>query len=453
MTETPGAPAPPSLLRVLGPIFGLAVVVGGMIGSGIMRAPGLVAEGLPSTPAILIAWVLGGVASMLTAMPLVEAGASVPLAGGPFPIAERAFGRGVGFFAGWIGWLSYAAGVAFVAAVFGEYVHRLGMLPGLSSNLLACVLIVALAGVNWTGTRVSGHSQSIGSALKAAVFLILVGVLFLTPRAPSPAIPAHAVAAVAGLGGAAMAIRLIYQTYAGWDAAIYFSEEVHRPGEQIARSTFLGIGLVTVIYVLVNAAVLHVLSPAQIAHSALAVGEAAKVGLGPYADTVITGMGLLSLAAIVNLMTMVPPRITFRMARHGSLPTAFGRVAVNGTPRIGLIAATALSVVLAATGGYERIVRIYSPWTMGVILIVCLSAIRLRYAEPDLPRPWRMPLFPWLAIFACLVQVALLVLVMVDDPKSAALSVIVAVAPLPLFYGLQRRWRAGAARAFGPAML
>ena len=74
--------SPPQLLRVLGLVFGLAVVVGGVIGSGIMRAPGEVSKAITEPWAILVAWGLGGAAAMLAAMPLVEAGASVPLAGG-----------------------------------------------------------------------------------------------------------------------------------------------------------------------------------------------------------------------------------------------------------------------------------------------------------------------------------------------------------------------------------
>ena len=88
-----------------------------------------------------------------------------------------------------------------------------------------------------------------------------------------------------------MAIRAIYATYSGWDGAIYFSEEVERPDRNVARATFTGVALVTGLYVLVNAAVLHVLSPAAIAGSKLAVGDAAKVTLGAVGDTVITTIG------------------------------------------------------------------------------------------------------------------------------------------------------------------
>jgi APA family basic amino acid/polyamine antiporter len=443
--------APQSLLRVLGLVFGLAVVIGGVIGSGIMRAPGLVAQGFTTPTMILAAWLVGGLVAMLAAMPVVEAGSSIPLAGGPYPIAERAFGRTMGFFTGWIGWVQYAASSAFIASVFGEYVHRLGFLPGVSTHILACALIFGAAAINWTGTHVSGASQSIASAIKGGAFIILIVILFASPRAPAPPVPIHAAGAVAGVGAAIMAVRLIYQTYAGWDAPIYFSEEVHRPDRNVARSMFVGIALVTVVYVLVNAAVLNVLTPSQVAGSTLAVGDAAQVSLGKAADTVITAMGLFSLAAIVNLQTMTAIRITFRMARNGALPSWLGRVAKGGTPRNSLIVLLAVSIVFAATGGYESLVRIYAPWSIGVIGIVCVAAIRLRITEPDLERPWKMPLFPWPAVAAALVQGALVAVVMIDDPQSGALSTVVAVAPLPLYLWLSRRWRADAAREFGTA--
>src|SRR5580698_10627750 len=100
MTDHRTAHQPPSLLRILGLAFGLSVVVGGMVGSGIMRAPGVVAQGITSPTLILLAWVAGGCVAMLAAMPLVEAGASVPMAGGTYPIAKRAFGPLVGLLTG-----------------------------------------------------------------------------------------------------------------------------------------------------------------------------------------------------------------------------------------------------------------------------------------------------------------------------------------------------------------
>lgn len=434
------APGTRPLSRVLGLVFGLAVVVGGVIGSGIMRAPGVVALGLHSPWMILLAWIVGGGAAMLASMPLVEAGASVPMAGGTYPIARRAFGPAVGLATGWLSWLQYVASNAFISVVFGEYVHRLGLAGGVSTGVLACLLIVAVAALNLLGTRVSGASQGVASAAKGGVFLVLVVILFLSPRGADVAAKtplSHA----AGVAAIVMAIRVIYQTYAGWDGAIYFSEEVNKPERNVARATFWGIGLVTILYVLVNAAVLHVLPVSAIAGSDLAVGDAAKVTLGAFGDKAVTLVGLLSLAAIVNLQVMASPRIIWRMAKDGLLPSVIGRVAPNGAPWVSVILVVLASFVLAATGSYETIVTIYAPWSIGAILMVCLSAIKLRISEPELPRPWKMPLFPWIAIGASLVQASLIAVVVWDDPRAGLASALVAAAPIPIYFMLKARRR------------
>jgi APA family basic amino acid/polyamine antiporter len=433
------------LSRVLGIVFGLAVVVGGVIGSGIMRAPGVVALGLHSEPLTLLFWLAGGAFAMLTAMPLVEAGASVPKAGGSYPIATRAFGPAAGFMTGWLTWLQYAASNAFISVVFAEYVQRLGFATAAPKSVLAVGLILAMAAVNWTGTRISGASQSVASAVKGGAFLLVAVVLFLSPRAPAGFHPTGAIhpalAGAAAVSAVIMAIRVIYQTYAGWDGAIYFSEEVHRPERNVARATFMGIGLVTVVYLLVNAAMFHVLTPDQIAGSELAVGDAIKVTLGAAGNTVITAIGALSLAAIVNLQIMAASRITYRMAVDGVLPRFLAVVAPGGAPRRSVAVLAIASALFAASGSYEAIVRIYAPWSIGSVMMVCLSGIVLRYREPGLNRPFLTPLFPWLSIFAVLVQVSLIAVVVIDDPSSGVWSAIVVALPLPLFLYFARRRR------------
>ena len=433
---------------MLGIVFSLAVVIGGVIGSGILRAPGVVAKATHSDLAILALWVGGGALAALSAMPLVEAGASVPKAGGSYPIAARAFGSGTGLITGWLTWLQYVGSNAFIAVVFAEYVHRLGLAEGVSKSVVACGVLLAFGALNLVGTRLSGASQSLASAIKGAAFVVLVIVLFAFPshgHAPPPS--SAPLAPAAGVAALIMAVRVIYQTYGGWDAVIYFSEEVERPEASIARATFTGIGLVTVIYFLVNAAILHVLPPASIAGSELAAGDAVHAVLGPAADTAITALGLFSTAAIINLQFMAATRITWRMARDRLLPPLLGAVSRSGAPFASVILMLAGSLILAATGSYESIVRIYAPWSIGSVFMICLSSIALRIKEPDLSRPYRMPLFAWIAIGATLIQGALIIVVVADDLKAGALSVLVAFAPLPIYLALKSR----AARTHSPA--
>jgi amino acid transporter len=138
---------------------------------------------------------------------------------------------------------------------------------------------------------------------------------------------------------------------------------------------------------------------------------------------------------------MAASRITYRMAVDGVLPRFLAVVAPGGAPRRSVAVLAIASALFAASGSYEAIVRIYAPWSIGSVMMVCLSGIVLRYREPGLNRPFLTPLFPWLSIFAVLVQVSLIAVVVIDDPSSGVWSAIVVALPLPLFLYFARRRR------------
>ena len=195
----------------------------------------------------------------------------MPTAGGPYVFARRAFGSFAGKLIGWTDWLSGTIVIAFVSVVFAEYLQRLGILPHAPRGILSLGLIVGCTVLNCSGTRVSGASQTILSALEGAGLVALILLLFIGSSAPEAA-PVPLSNSATGWGLAA-AMRAIYNTYAGWITGVYFSEELVSPERTISRSTFGGIFLVTTLYVLTNAAILHVLSPAQIAGSKLAASD------------------------------------------------------------------------------------------------------------------------------------------------------------------------------------
>jgi amino acid transporter len=138
---------------------------------------------------------------------------------------------------------------------------------------------------------------------------------------------------------------------------------------------------------------------------------------------------------------MAASRITFRMAADGVLPRVLAVVAPGGTPRRSVAVVAIASVLFAASGSYETIVRIYAPWSIGSVLMICLSGVWLRYREPGLDRPFRTPWFPWLSIFAALIQASLIAVVVIDDPASGFWSAVVVAVPLPVYLFFARRRR------------
>ncbi|MFI4966268.1 MAG: APC family permease [Caulobacterales bacterium] len=424
------------LLRVLGVGFGIAVVVGGVVGQGIMRTPGIVAGALPSPVWILAAWLAGGVISFIDAFASVELGSSVPRAGGPYAFVGRAFGPLAGTMTGWCDWLNVTVGVGFIAVVFGEYAHRLGILPGAPTGAVAALLIAATWFVNFLGTRTSGVAQNAGSALKAIALLAIVALCFAAPHAAASAAPR--LPPVLTVTALAISMRAIYNTYSGWNTCVYFCEEVHAPGRNVARSTFIGLAVVTGLYLLVNAGLLHVLSVGQIAASTLPAADAVASILGARSGLIITAFAIISVAAICNLSVMYSTRIAYAMARNGVLPRPLAAVARSGTPRVALLATVVLSMAFAATGVYETLIAIGAVLQILINMSVDLAALRLRRTEPALDRPYKMPLFPLPPLIGLAVNGALLVAILGEDMRHSLIAVL-ALVGIGSAYALGRR--------------
>jgi APA family basic amino acid/polyamine antiporter len=408
------------LLRVLGMLFGIAVVVGSTIGQGILRTPGQVAEGAQTPWLILGLWALGGVISAIDAMSTAELAASIRQTGGPYIFFRRTFGALPGLAAGIADWLANIGSMAFVSVVFGEYLHRLGLMTFAPIGVLAMGLVLLIGLMQLMGTRVAGTSQEVGSAIKAALFTGLVVVLMLAPRGePVSTMTTSQMTVGLTLSGVIIALRAIFGTYAGWNGASYFLEEVRDPGRSIVRATFIGIVVVAVIYVLVNLALLNVLTPAEMAGSKLVAAEAAARVFGPAADPVVTAISLISLVTIVNTSIMIYPRVVYAVARDYGL-TPLTRVAANGTPRAALAVTVIAAGSLSLIGVYDVLIAFSTSLLAAIGAAVNLAAIVLRYREPELERPWKMPLFPIPAVIALAINGALLVVFVMEDPATTA---------------------------------
>jgi len=422
-----------SLLRVLGIGFGIAVVVGGVVGQGILRTPGLVASGLQSQPLILLAWAAAGVICLIDSMSIAELGASIPVSGGPYAFCRRAFGPFVGFLTGWTDWIAQTATVGFIAIVFAECIHRLGYLQQVSLSVIAIAMLVAIATLHLFGTRTSGWSQNVGSAIKAAILSVIVIALFRAPGEEAPELEQpHSILA------AIVALRAIYATYGGWNSAAYFCEEVKNPGRLLPRAIFTGLTVVTVLYVLVNAALLHVLSPAALAHSTLPVADAASLVFGPNGAWLVVATAAIIVLTVGNTQLMYAPRILHSMARDRCMPASMATVLSTGVPVASLLATAILAIMLAATGVYERLVAIYAPLSVATNALVNLAALRMRAKYPDLERPYRMPLFPVPSLLALSINVALAAGFIGQDFANAKLSLLLLLPAIPMYLWSRR---------------
>ncbi|KLE33815.1 APC family permease [Aurantiacibacter luteus] len=402
------------LLRVLGVVFGLAAVVGSVIGQGILRSPGVVAEATGSETLIVALWIAGALLNCLLALGFAELGAAIPQAGGPFAFARRAFGPKTALLVACIMFVALYSSLAYLAFVVGEFLVRLGVGGGaIEPQWFGIAALALFALVNALGTRISGASQVLLSTVKGLVLIGLVIVLFASPGAT---VEAGGEVLRGGWLPIGTALLVILTTYDGWWNVVMYGEEVKDPGRTIPRALFGGILGVAVIYVLVNLAMLHVLTPEQMAGSTLVAADAAGAMFGEQADFALTCFGVLSVGAITNLMVMNYTRFTYAFARAGLLPAALATVSRNGTPIRAMLLPVIAASVFILTGSYSELVSLAQTVWLVVFILVNAAVIALRRREPDLPRPFRVPLYPVSIWAAQLVLVALLVIFIAQDP-------------------------------------
>ena len=439
------------LLNILGVAFGLAGAVGGTIGGGILRTPGLVAAELGSGSAVLLAWFLGGLYGLLGAICVAELGASLPSSGGWTVYARRAFGDGAGFVVGWTDWLGHCAGVAWVALTAGDY--ALALFPSLpiGSKAIALLVLVLFTAIQLQGVRAGSGSQLLLSLAKTVAFLLLVAACFLLADPVSatalPALPE--MVATAGVPGwlalaAAwvLALQAIIGTYDGWHSPIYFSEEFSEPARDLPRSLIGGVLAVIAIYLLINAALLRVLPLPELAASTLPLADAAERLFGSIGGQLITGLALLSVLGLINTSILSAPRVLYALAREGLFLPAATQVSAGGTPVVALLLTSGAMALLVSFGDFPILLAIASFLYVALYASGIASLFVLRWREPELERPFRAWGHPLSGLIVLAGSAAFLVGALLEDRSHSleALALVAAAAPL---YWLTRRWTPG----------
>jgi APA family basic amino acid/polyamine antiporter len=423
-SEAPGAATSGRLLNVLGLAFGLAGSVGGTIGAGILRTPGLVAAQLPSEPWILLIWLLGGLYALLGACCIAELAAALPRAGGWYVYADAAFGRRAGLVVGWCDWVAHCIGLAWVATTLGDYLaSHLNDPAGLSGRWIALAVLGLFSGIQLLGVRAGGASQELLSLAKAGAFMALVLACFMLPQPAAVALqPPAFTAGMPGVVPLVLALQAVITTYDGWASPVYFAEEFSDPSRDLPRSLMGGVVAVLVLYLLINLALLHVLPISTLATSPLPAATAAGVLVGPWGGLAITAIALVALLGLINTVVMAAPRIVYALGRDGLLPRFTAGVNNGGTPVPALLLTVGAAGLLVLAGSFERLLAI------GAVLYVLLplsglaALAALRMQQPELARPFHCWLYPLTPLVVGGISIAFLVATSIGDPLSSLIA-------------------------------
>ena len=424
----------------------VSIIVGIIIGVGIFDTPHGIFERV-SHPAIAVGlWVLGGMLSLIGALCFAELASTYPRSGGEYVYLTRAFGPLTGFLFAWSQLsVTRSGSIAAMAYLFGKYAAALIGFDADSGMLyvLAAASVLLLTFVNVLGVRVGAGTQNVLTTAKVLGLTAIILVGFTWGRGDL-AVPENPRAA--GAGWFVVAMIFVLWTYSGWHEAAYIVSEAHNRTRNIPLALLIGTALVTVIYVAVNLAFVFALGfdGAQEKFATQRILDLVWPGYGARAMNVLI---VVSSLGAINGMIFTTARIysefgrdhrVFRLLSHWSkrMKTPVRALAIQCVISTGMI----VGVWLAGMGsdGFDSMVRLTVAVFWSFFCLTGVALIRLRTLDPDLHRPFRVPIYPLLPIIFsgwCFYIVAGAV---ADDVKNGRVESLVGVAilcvGLPLYF-------------------
>jgi len=387
--------------RILSTTDVICLILGLVIGAGIFKAPSIVASHSGSVGDFLSVWVLGGLISIGGALCYAELAASHPHAGGEYHWLARAFGKHMAFFYAWARSTVIITGsIAILAITLGDYLSTILHLGTYSSYLWAMICIVATSALNLMGIRESTRTQNALTVLEILGILAIVYAGFSVNGISSMQ---DLMARQSSSTEYGLAMVFVLLTFGGWSEVSYLSSEIQDARRGISRALIWGLATVTLLFLLVNLAYLSALGLEGMAASSAVASDVFTLAFGKESAMVFSVIVILSCLNSLNATLIFGSRSSFALGQDFRTFAWLGRWHGSGNPRNSLIlqmliALAVVGLAILTRQGFETVVEFTAPVFWSFVLMVGLSLFILRYRQPDLPRPYRVPLYPWLPL-------------------------------------------------------
>jgi len=423
--------------RVLSTLDGVILVVGLVLGAGIFRAPQMVAAGTSSDASFLLLWVIGGLVSLAGALCYAELAAAYPNAGGEYHFLTRAFGHTAGFLCAWSRMAVIQTGsIAFLGFLVGDYTAALldaeqaSWIPA----AVAAAVVVVLTLVNILGLRQGTGTQYALTTVEVLGLCAIIVAGFLGPAAP----PAGPAAAGGGGPGIGLATVFVLLTFGGWSEAAYLSAELRDRRRGVVHTLAWGLGILTVLYLLANAAYVRALGHAGVAASEAVGADVMRQAVGGVGAAIVSLIVIASALSSANATMITGARSNYALGRDLPLFRFLGGWHEEGsTPKAAFLLQSAVALGLVGFGaiarsGFEAMVAYTAPVFWTILLATGAAVVAMRRRDPAAERPFRVPWYPFPPLFFCAFAGYMLYSSLAYAGRGAILGLVVMLAGLPL---------------------
>ncbi|HSL20311.1 MAG TPA: APC family permease [Vicinamibacterales bacterium] len=450
------------LIRAIRLPTAVLFVVGSVVGSGIFLTTGVMAETLPSTALLLLAWTLGGLFALAGGLSYAEMGAMFPRSGGVYVFLREAYGPLPAFLYGWVALLVViSGGIAAVAVGFAEYLSY--FLPSVSASnvlmdmtlggvpvnvsaaqLVAGGSVLLLGAINYVGVRSGNMTNAVMTMAKIAGLAALPVLALFAHRATpdlAPVVPSDLVRPFASFGVAMIAVLW---TYEAWYFITYAAGEIEDPKRNVPRALAIGVMLLTTIYLSVNVAYFFALPLDRIRGVTRIAEEAAVALVGPPGARFVAATVVVSTFGCNAAAVLAGSRLLFAMSRDGVFFRSASEVHPRfRTPHVAIVAMTLWSTLLTLSGTYEQLFTYVMFSSVLFSVFGGLALFRLRRLLPHHPRPYRAWGYPWVPALFVAGSIAFVWNTLVERPFESLAGLGLLALGLPAYWYWHQRGTVG----------
>ena len=353
-------------------LSGVGIILGAGIYALIGKAAGLAGN------AVWLSFALSALVAVFTGLSYAELSSMLPKASAEYEYTRSAFGNRLAFIIGWLIILSGIIGASTVALGFGGYFNSLFGVPPVASGF---VLIIALSFLLFYGIKESAWFAIVATLIETAglILIIFIGLPYLG-KADYFEMP-H------GLAGVFQASALVFFAYTGFESIVKLSEETKAPEKTIPRGLLLAILISIILYVLGGITIEQIEGT-----SGAPFADLALIALGSKAFTLLSVIALFATANTVLMMLLGSSRVIYGMADSSTLPGILARVHPSRrTPWVAILIAMVLSALFIFAGDIAFVANITNFTLFVTFFVINAAVILLRYKEPKMKRPFRVP--------------------------------------------------------------
>lgn len=420
-------------------IEAVAIVVGMIIGSGIFLKPSIVFYDSGSPIMGILAWIIGGIITLASALTIAELASSIPKTGGLYVYLEELYGKVWGFLLGWVQTvISYPASAAALAIAFSTYSTFFIPMTELEQKLLAVGVLVFVIFMNVLATKFGGVIQTISTIGKLIPILCIMIFGLINGKAHDFR-SVKVITEGAGFGAALLGTLWAYD---GWVSVTNIAGELKNPEKEMPKAIIIGVSTVIIVYALVNLALLNIMPIEDIVTSETPASDAAIIIFGSGGATFITIGIIISVFGALNGYLLTGARVPLAMAHRNQLPysTYIGKVHHRfGTPANALILQCILAIIYIFSGTFNTLTNllVFVLWIFFVMGVFGIFIIRKR--ERINRKTYRVPLYPFTPILAILGGLYILISTIISSPLNTIIGISITLAGLPIYYYLKKK--------------